>query len=98
MAEDTLIIHQQYILKKGDKRQGQYPFDFRRSDAGLILHIKNGHQTPTLETFDGTFKRRMNGLIDFEHSKKYVATGEEGSAIFINKKAQKNSLPVQTGR
>ncbi|MCK2157256.1 hypothetical protein [Exiguobacterium sp. 17-1] len=92
VAEDTIIIHQQYILKEGKKQEGQYPFDFRRSDAGLILHtstFKNGHQAPTLETFDGTFKRRMNGLIDFEHSKKYVATGEEGSAIFMNKKAQK---------
>ena len=92
VAEDTIIIHQQYILKEGVKRNGQYPFDFRRSDAGLILHtstFKNGHKTPTLETFDGTFKRRMNGLIDFEHSKKYVATGEEGSALFLNKKSQK---------
>ena len=89
VAEDAIIIHQQYVLKEGKKREGQYPFDFRRSDAGLILHIKNGHQTPTLETFDGTFKRRMNGLIDFEHSKKYVAAGEEGSALFLNKKAQK---------
>lgn len=92
VAEDAIIIHQQYILKEGAKRNGQYPFDFRRSDAGLILHtstFKNGHQTPALETFDGTFKRRMNGLIDFEHNKKYVAIGEEGSAIFMNKKAQK---------
>lgn len=92
IGEDAIIIHQDYILKEGKKRNGLYPFDFRRSDAGLIMHtstFKNGHQTPTLETFDGTFKRRMNGLIDFEHNKKYVATGEEGSAIFMNKKAQK---------
>ncbi|WP_426353483.1 hypothetical protein [Exiguobacterium sp. R-39] len=92
IGEDAIIIHQNYILKEGKKRNGLYPFDFRRSDAGLIMHtstFKNGHQTPTLETFDGTFKRRMNGLIDFEHNKKYVATGEEGSAIFMNKKAQK---------
>lgn len=92
IGEDAIIIHQDYILKEGKKRNGLYPFDFRRSDAGLIMHtstFKNGHQTSTLETFDGTFKRRMNGLIDFEHNKKYVATGEEGSAIFMNKKAQK---------
>lgn len=92
IGEDAIIIHQDYILKEGKKRNGLYPFDFRRSDAGLIMHtstFKNGHKTSTLETFDGTFKRRMNGLIDFEHNKKYVATGEEGSAIFMNKKAQK---------
>lgn len=90
VAEDA-IIHQQYILKEGAKRNGQYPFDFRRSDVGLILHtstFKNGHQTPTLETFDGTFKRRMNGLIDFEHNKKYVSIGEEGSALFMPKKGR----------
>jgi len=91
LAEDTIIIHQQYMLKEGEKRNGQYPFDFRRSDAGLILHtstFKNGHKTPTLETLDGTFSRRMNGLIDFEHNKKYVAIGEEGSALFMPKKGQ----------
>ncbi|ACB60990.1 hypothetical protein Exig_1533 [Exiguobacterium sibiricum 255-15] len=91
VAEDAIIIHQQYILKEGAKRNGPYPFDFRRSDAGLILHtstFKNGHQTPTLETFDGTFKRRMNGLIDFEHNKKYVSIGEEGSALFMPKKGR----------
>ena len=91
LAEDTIIIHQQYMLKEGEKRNGQYPFDFRRSDAGLILHtstFKKGHKTPTLETLDGTFSRRMNGLIDFEHNKKYVAIGEEGSALFMPKKGQ----------
>lgn len=91
VAEDAIIIHQQYMLKEGEKRNGQYPFDFRRSDAGLILHtstFKNGHKTPTLETFDGAFSRRMNGLIDFEHNKKYVAIGEEGSALFMPKKGR----------
>ena len=91
VAEDAIIIHQQYMLKEGEKRNGQYPFDFRRSDAGLILHtstFKNGHKTPTLKTFDGTFSRRMNGLIDFEHNKRYVAIGEEGSALFMPKKGQ----------
>lgn len=76
---------QTFVLQEGQKREGIYPFDYRDSDGGLLLHkstFKNGSKHPTLESMDDSYLRDMNGLIDFRKGKRFVALGTEGYAFF----------------
>ncbi|KSU47723.1 hypothetical protein AS033_15840 [Exiguobacterium indicum] len=90
---------QTFKLKEGEQREGIFPFDYRESDAGLIIHkstFNKGNKNPTLETKDGTYKQAMNGLIDFDRGVNYVALGQEGKALFQNIHNPKNNLEFLT--
>lgn len=99
LAKNKLSTLQTYKLKEGEQREGVYPFDYRESDAGLIIHkstFKKGSKVPTLETKDGLYKRFMNGLIDFDRGTNYVALGQEGKALFQEIHKGKSTLVFST--
>ncbi|UTT42004.1 hypothetical protein [Exiguobacterium aurantiacum] len=85
---DTATVEtiQTYTLKEGEKRDGDYVFDYRVSEDGVIVHrssFADGEKTTKLTTLDGTFDEDMGALVDFETGADYVALGKEGRADFV---------------
>ncbi|WP_214791605.1 MULTISPECIES: DUF5050 domain-containing protein [unclassified Exiguobacterium] len=85
-ATDAVETLQTYTLQEGEPRDGEYVFDYRDSEGGVIVHrseFKDGEKTTKLTTLDGTFDEDMDALIDFEAGADYVALGKEGRAEFV---------------
>lgn len=86
-ATKTVETVQTYTLQEGERRDGEYVFDYRDSEGGVIVHrseFADGEKTTKLTTLDRTFDEHMGALIDFEAGADYVALGKEGRADFIN--------------
>ncbi|WP_214823291.1 hypothetical protein [Exiguobacterium sp. s28] len=85
---DTATVEtiQTYTLQEGEKRDGEYVFDYRVGEDGVIVHrssFADGEKTTKLTTLDGTFDEDMGALVDFETGADYVALGKEGRADFV---------------
>ncbi|MGE9214893.1 hypothetical protein [Exiguobacterium aurantiacum] len=85
---DTATVEtiQTYTLQEGEKRDGEYVFDYRVGGDGVIVHrssFADGEKTTKLTTLDGTFDEDMGALVDFETGADYVALGKEGRADFV---------------
>ncbi|MCT4782786.1 MULTISPECIES: hypothetical protein [Exiguobacterium] len=77
-----------YTLQEGEKRDGEYPFDYRGSVDGALIHqsfFDQGDKTSRLVSADGSFDEEMGALIDFGMGTDYVAFGKEGRAKFVSK-------------
>lgn len=75
-----------YTLQEGENRDGEYVFDYRDSEGGVILHrslFEAGNKTTRLTTLDGKFDEEMGALIDFQVGPDYAAFGKEGRAEFL---------------
>lgn len=80
-----------YTLQEGENRDGEYVFDYRDSEGGVILHrslFEAGEKTTRLTTIDGKFDEEMGALIDFQAGPDYVAFGKEGRAEFLGLKQE----------
>lgn len=85
-ATETVETVQTYTLQEGERRDGEYVFDYRDSEGGVIVHrslFVDGEKATKLTTLEGTFDRDMDALIDFEAGEDYVALGREGRAEFV---------------
>lgn len=85
-ATKTVETVQTYTLQEGERREGEYVFDYRDSEGGVIVHrssFVDGEKTTKLTKLDGTFDEDMDALIDFEAGVDYVALGKEGRAEFV---------------
>lgn len=85
-ATKTVETVQTYTLQEGERREGEYVFDYRDSEGGVIVHrssFADGEKTTKLTKLDGTFDEDMDALIDFEAGVDYVALGKEGRAEFV---------------
>lgn len=85
-ATEKIETVQTYTLQEGERRDGEYVFDYRDSEGGVIVHrssFADGEKTTKLTALDGTFDEDMDALIDFEAGEDYVAIGKEGRAEFI---------------
>lgn len=85
---DTATVEtiQTYTLQEGEKRDGEYVFDYRVGGDGVIVRrssFADGEKTTKLTTLDGTFDEDMGALVDFETGADYVALGKEGRADFV---------------
>lgn len=85
---DTATVEtiQTFTLQEGEKRDGEYVFDYRVGEDGVIVHrssFADGEKTTKLTTLDGTFDEDMGALVDFETDADYVALGKEGRADFV---------------
>ncbi len=77
-----------YTLQEGEKRDGEYAFDYRGGMNGGIVHqslFDQGDKTTRLVSADGSFDEEMGALIDFGMGTDYVALGKEGRAEFVSK-------------
>lgn len=77
-----------YTLQEGEKRDGEYPFDYRGSVDGALIHqsfFDQGDKTTRLVSIDGSFDEEMGALIDFGMGTDYVALGKEGRTEFVSK-------------
>lgn len=77
-----------YTLQEGEKRDGEYPFDYRGSVDGALIHqsfFDQGDRITRFVSADGSFDEEIGALIDFGMGTDYVALGKEGRAEFVSK-------------
>lgn len=84
---DSIQTIEAFTLQEEGKRDGEYIFDYRSGEEGLILHksvFNEGDLTSRLVTTDGSFDEEGGALIDFERGSKFVSLGKEGRVEFIS--------------
>ncbi|WP_029335583.1 hypothetical protein [Exiguobacterium aurantiacum] len=87
-TEGSVETLRTYTLQEGEKRDGEYAFDYRGGMNGGIVHqslFDHGDKTTRLVSADGSFDEEMGALIDFGMGTDYVALGKEGRAEFVSK-------------
>jgi hypothetical protein len=84
---DSIQTIEEFTLQEEGDRDGEYIFDYRSGEEGLILHksvFNEGDLTSRLVTTDGSFDEEGGALIDFERGRQFVSLGKEGRVEFIS--------------